>query len=135
MVLNLSRTLGLRSRPRVIFPNGRPCRRTYQFEPGQQFSFWFLRIFLVSGLARFLAGMDWRMSGRNWRRLCEGEGLEQVLPRGKDQKCRDRREIVEELAARAELLPGRAPEFVADVADGVNGEGEKVQGHEDGGEL
>src|SRR5712691_3267365 len=101
----------------------------------QQFSFWFLRIFLVSGLARFLAGRDWRMSGRNWRRLCEGEGLEQVLPRGKDQKCRDRREIVEELAARAELLPGRAPEFVADVADGVNGEGEKVQGHEDGGEL
>ena len=32
-------------------------------------------------------------------------------------------------------MPGRAPEFVTDVADCVNGEGEKVQGDEDGGEV
>src|SRR6516225_6213147 len=41
----------------------------------------------------------------------------------------------EELAAGSELLPGGAPEFVGDVADGVNGESQQVQGHQDGGEV
>ena len=61
--------------------------------------------------------------------------MQQVLPRGKDQEGGDGREIVEELAAGADLLPGSAPEFVGDFADRVNGEGQEVQGHQDGGEV
>ena len=57
------------------------------------------------------------------------------MPGGKDQERGDGREIVEELAAGAELLPGGAPEFVGDVADGVNGEGQQVQSRQDGGEV
>ena len=33
------------------------------------------------------------------------------------------------------LLPGQAPDFVADVADGMDSEGKKVQGDEDGGKV
>jgi hypothetical protein len=54
--------------------------------------------------------------------------LQQVLPGGKDQESGDCGGIVEELAAGAELLPG-------DVADGVHGEGQQVQGHQNGGEV
>ena len=61
--------------------------------------------------------------------------MQEVLPGGKDQESGDCGGIVEELAAGAELLPGGAPEFVGDVADGVNGEGQQVQGRQDGGEV
>ena len=61
--------------------------------------------------------------------------MQEVLPGGKDQESGDCGEIIEELAAGAELLPGGAPEFVGDVADGVNGEGQQVQGRQDGGEV
>ncbi len=33
------------------------------------------------------------------------------------------------------LLPSQAPDFVADVADGMDSEGKKVQGDEDGGKV
>ena len=45
--------------------------------------------------------------------------MQQVLPRGKDQEGGDGGEIVEELAAGAEFLPGSAPEFFGDVADEI----------------
>ena len=79
-------------------------------------------------LVMSLGGSGRPASRRAWRRFCEGQGLQQVLPGGKDQESGDCGGIVEELAAGAELLPGGAPEFVGDVADGVHGEGQQVQG-------
>src|SRR6516162_7174215 len=91
--------------------------------------------FGVLRLVMSLGGSGRPASRRAWRRFCEGQGLQQVLPGGKDQESGDCGGIVEELAAGAELLPGGAPEFVGDVADGVHGEGQQVQGHQNGGEV
>ena len=44
-------------------------------------------------------------------------------------------QLVEEIVAWTEFLPRGAPEFVADVADGVDGEGQQVQAHQDGCEV
>ncbi|MGA2291602.1 DUF2927 domain-containing protein, partial [Bradyrhizobium sp.] len=92
---------------------------------------------ILLGLAP--CGRGWRgerrRSGRAWSRLEKGQRLHEVVPRGEDQEGSDRIQVAEESASRPELLPGRAPEFVGDVADGVNGEGEQVQGSEDGGEV
>src|SRR5580658_5234486 len=73
--------------------------------------------------------------GRARRRLGEGQGFEQVLPGGKDQKGGDRGEVAEERPACSELLPGGAPQLVGDVADGVDREGQQVQRYQDGGEV
>src|SRR3954452_19109483 len=55
------------------------------------------------------------------RRFCKGEGEQQILPRREDQIDRDRRQLAEEIAAWPKLGPCGAPEFIADVADGVDG--------------
>src|SRR3954451_16936464 len=68
------------------------------------------------------------------RRFCKGEGEQQILPRREDQIDRDRRQLAEEIAAWPKLGPCGAPEFIADVADGVDGERQQVQADQDGGE-
>src|SRR3979490_1381186 len=57
-----------------------------------------------------------RMSGRAWSRLDEGQRLHEVVPRWEDQEGRDRIEVAKESSSRPELLPGRLPEVVGDVA-------------------
>src|SRR5215831_17473244 len=66
---------------------------------------------------------------------CKGQGLEQILPGVEDRVCGDRCKVVEESSASCELFPRRAPEVVGDVANSVKGEGQKVQGHQYGGEM
>jgi hypothetical protein len=78
------------------------------------------------------------VGGRSWwdwwrYRKCQGE--EEIFPGWEDQVDRDRGELVEEVITWSELGAGRAPEVVADVADGMDGEGQQVQTHQDGGEI
>src|SRR3954471_11164328 len=69
------------------------------------------------------------------RRVCKGGGGQEILPRREDQIDRDRRQLAEEIAAWPKLGPCGAPEFIADVADGVDGERQQVQADQDGGEV
>ena len=78
---------------------------------------------------------EWQRSRRDWRRLCEGEGEEQIVPGREDQVDRYRCQLAEEVIAWPKLNPGIAPEFVADVADGMHGEGQQVEAYQDGREI
>jgi len=44
-------------------------------------------------------------------------------------------QVVKEWAARPDLFPGRAPQFVGDVAGGMKREGQKVEGNENRGKV
>src|SRR5208337_4181485 len=59
--------------------------------------------------------------------LGEGEREKQVVPGGEDQECGDRRQLVEEVVAWSKFCPCCTPKIVANVADGVDCEGEQVQ--------
>src|ERR1700746_654574 len=65
-------------------------------------------------------------SRRDWRRLCESKGEEQVIPGWENQVDRNRRQLVEEIIAWPEFIARAAPELVADVADGVECERQQV---------
>jgi SLT domain-containing protein len=65
-----------------------------------------------------------RLSRWDWRRLGEGEREEQVFPGWKDQERGDARKLAEEVVARPELGARGAPEFVGDVTNRVDGEGQ-----------
>jgi len=67
---------------------------------------------------------------RTWRRLFESKGLQQILPRGEDQKAGDRRQVAKEGTPWPDFFPGRTPQFVSNIAGGMNGEGQKVEGDE-----
>src|SRR5271157_5296482 len=71
-------------------------------------------------------------SRRDWWRPGKSQGEKQVLPGWEDQVDRDRCQLVEEIIARPELCPRGQPKFVADVADGVDREGQQVQAYQDG---
>jgi len=72
---------------------------------------------------------------RDWRRLGKSEREEQVVPGREDQIGRDRCELAEEVVAGPKLGPCVTPEFIADVANGMEGEGQQVQAHQDGCEI
>jgi len=74
-------------------------------------------------------------SRRDWWRLCESKGEEQVIPGRENQVDRNRRQLVEEIVAWPEFIARAAPEFVADVADGVECERQQVQAHQNGCEI
>jgi len=109
-------TLLLRSG--VALPDGRA---------DQQFSFEFLSvgrgICLISNGTEGGAGAR-QHSWRDWWRLFEGQREQQIFPGCEDQVCRDRRQLAEEVITRAELCARIAPEFVANIADRMNGEGQ-----------
>src|SRR5271157_5516126 len=67
-------------------------------------------------------------SRREWWWLGEGEREKQIVPGGEDQECGDRRQLVEEVVAWSKLCPCGTPKIVANVADGMDCEGEQVQG-------
>src|SRR4029453_3779564 len=54
---------------------------------------------------------------------------------GEDQKGGDGSQVFEEAAARAHLLHRLAPEIFGQIADGMEGESEQVQGDEHGGKI
>jgi hypothetical protein len=70
-----------------------------------------------------------------WRRFGKSKGLQQIIPRIEDQKGGDRREVAEERAAWSEFFPGCAPELITEIASGMKSEGQKVEGHKDGGQV
>ena len=70
-----------------------------------------------------------QLSRRDRWRLCESKGEEEVVPGWEHQIDRNRRQLVEEIVAWPEFFPRAAPEFVADVADGVDCERQQVQAH------
>src|SRR5208337_4000303 len=76
-----------------------------------------------------------RRSRREWWWLGEGEREKQIVPGGEDQERGDRRQLVEEVVAWSELCPCGAPKIVANVADGMDCEGEQVQGGQNGREV
>src|SRR5271157_2247616 len=76
-----------------------------------------------------------RRSRREWWWLGEGEREKQIVPGGEDQECGDRRQLVEEVVAWSKLCPCGTPKIVANVADGMDCEGEQVQGDQNGREV
>src|SRR5208282_415465 len=76
-----------------------------------------------------------RRSRREWWWLGEGEREKQVVPGGEDQECGDRRQLVEEVVAWSKLCPCGTPKIIANVADGMDCEGEQVQGDQNGREV
>src|SRR4051794_21451328 len=60
---------------------------------------------------------------------------QKVVPGREDQESGDGSQVFEEAAARAHLLHRLAPEIFGQIADGMEGESEKVQGHEHGGKI
>src|SRR4029450_7699422 len=74
-------------------------------------------------------------SGGSGRRSGEGQRCQKVVPGGEDQEGGDGSQVFEEAAAGAHLLHRPAPEIFDQIADGMEGESEKVQGHEHGGKI
>ena len=59
-------------------------------------------------------------------RFDEGDGLQKVIPRRKDQEGCGSGDHVEELAARTGFLARQAPEIVHYFAKSVSGKGKQV---------
>src|SRR5215472_6048990 len=74
-------------------------------------------------------------SGRSgwWRG--EGQGLQQIIPRGEDQVDGDGGKAAEELHARTGLRPGKLPQGLGLIADRVEGEGEQIEGDQQSGQV
>jgi hypothetical protein len=60
---------------------------------------------------------------------------QKIVPSGEDQEGGEGSQIFEEPAAGAHLLPRLAPEIFGQIADGMEGESEKVQRNEHGGKI
>ena len=65
--------------------------------------------------------------------MSECQGCEQVLPRGKDEKDGDRSQTFEEAGAGSSFVDGLQPKVVGEFGNSVEGEGQQVEGGEDGG--
>src|SRR3954453_2117682 len=79
-----------------------------------------------------MVGIAW-FSGGSGRRSGEGQRCQKVGR--EDQESGDGSQVFEEAAARAHLLHRLAPEIFGQIADGMEGESEKVQGDEHGGKI
>jgi hypothetical protein len=65
--------------------------------------------------------------------MSEGQGCQHVLPRGKNEEYGDRSQTFEKAAAGSGLVDGLEPKGVGEFSNGVEGEGQQVEGGEDGG--
>ena len=79
-------------------------------------------------------GIAWCSKGGG-RRSGEGQRCQKVIPSGEDQEGGDGSQVFEEPAAGSHLLHRLAPEIFGQIADGMEGESQKVQGHEHGGKI
>jgi hypothetical protein len=79
-------------------------------------------------------GIAWCSKGGG-RRSGKGQRCQKVVPGGEDQEGGDGSQIFEEPAAGTHLLHRLAPEIFGQIADGMEGESEKVQGDEHGGKI
>src|SRR4051812_16912401 len=67
--------------------------------------------------------------------LAKASVARRIVPGGEDQEGGDGSQVFEEAAARAHLLHRFAPEIFGQIADGMEGESEKVQRNEHGGKI
>jgi hypothetical protein len=79
-------------------------------------------------------GIAWCSKGGG-RRSGEGQRCQEIVPGGEDQEGGDGSQIFEEPAAGSHLLHRLAPEIFGQIADGMEGESEQVQGNEHGGKI
>jgi hypothetical protein len=71
-------------------------------------------------------------SGGYGRGFGEGQGRDQVIPGRKDPEDGERAERLEEAGAPALGLDGAVPHLFGEFADGMEGEGEEIEGGEYG---
>src|SRR3954468_17920248 len=81
-----------------------------------------------------MVGIAW-CSGGGGRRSGEGQRCQKVVPGGEDQESGDGSQIFEEPGAGSYLLHCPAPEILGEIADGMEGESQQVQGNEHGREV
>ena len=67
--------------------------------------------------------------------MCECQGCQQVLPRGKNEEDGDRSQPFEEAGTGSCLVDGLQPKIVGEFGNGVEGERQEVEGGEDGGQV
>src|ERR671911_2503958 len=79
-------------------------------------------------------GIAWGSKGGG-RRSGEGQRCQKIVPGGEDQEGGDGSQVFEEPAAGSHLLHRLAPEIFSEIADGMEGESEQVQGDEHGREV
>src|SRR3954447_15498828 len=79
-------------------------------------------------------GIAWCLEGTG-RRSGEGQRYQKVVPGGEDQEGGDGSQVFEEAAVGSHLLPRLAPEIFGQIADGMEGESEQVQGDKHGGKI
>src|SRR3954468_1413769 len=79
-------------------------------------------------------GLAWYSKG-NGRRSGEGQRCQKIVPGGEDQEGGDGSQVFEEPAAGSHLLHRLAPELFGQIADGMEGESQKVQRNEHGGKI
>src|SRR3954453_7806882 len=79
-----------------------------------------------------MVGIAW-FSGGSGRWSGEGQRCQKVG--GEDQEGGDGSQVFEEPATGAHLLHRPAPEIFGQIADGMEGESEKVQRNEHGGKI
>src|SRR3954471_23625507 len=79
-------------------------------------------------------GIAWCSKGGG-RRSGEGQRCQKIVPGGEDQEGGDGSQVFEEAAAGAHLLHRLAQEIFGQIADGMEGESQKVQRNEHGGKI
>ena len=67
--------------------------------------------------------------------MSECQGCHQVLPVGEEEEDGDRSQTFEETAACSCLVDGLQPKVIGEFGDGVEGEGQQVEGGKDGGQV
>src|SRR3954454_5530368 len=81
-----------------------------------------------------MVGISYCLEGIRWG-SCEGQRCQKVVPGGEDQEGGDGSQVFEEPAAGSHLLHRPAPQIFSEIADGMEGESEKVQGDEHRGKI
>src|SRR3954451_19827503 len=81
-----------------------------------------------------MVGISW-CSGGSRRGSCEGQRCQKVVPGGEDHEGGDGSQVFEEPAAGSHLLHRPAPQIFGQIADGMEGESQKVQGDEHGAKI
>ncbi len=71
---------------------------------------------------------------QRWRSF-ESEGFEEMVEGGEDEVCGDGPHVGEEARPGSKLGHGVAPRGFGQLADGMAGEGEQVEGGENGGKV
>src|SRR5271156_298334 len=67
--------------------------------------------------------------------MSEGQGCKQAVPRGENKEDSDGSQSFEEAVACSCLVDGLEPNVIGEFSDGVEGEGQQVEGGEDGGQV